>query len=79
MDWKEIKEKSEILQAQGKTEKEAAEILRDEIGVFAKGCVEHPEKLMEAMHDFSGAMQNNPSMTNFLCFLLFRSRSGWGW
>ena len=60
MDWKEIKEKSKRLQSDGKTEEEAAEILKDEIGVFAKECFEHPEKMTDAISDLGGAIQNNP-------------------
>ena len=79
MDWKEIKEKSERLQSEGKTAEEAAEMLKDEIGVFAKECVEHPEKATDAMPDLGKIMQVNPVLSDLFFFLFFRPRGGWGW
>ena len=78
MDWKELKEKSKRLQSEGKTEEEAAEMLKDEIGAFAKECFEHPEKMVDAIPDLGGAIQNNPVLADLLFFLFFRPRGGWG-
>ena len=79
MDWKEIEEKYQRLQAEGKTDEEATEMLKDEIGAFAKECVEHPEKMTDAIPDLGGAIQNNPIFADLLFFLFFRPRGGWGW
>ncbi len=79
MDWKEIEEKYQRLQADGKTDEEATEMLKDEIGAFAKECVEHPEKMTGVMPDFGGAIQSNPVLADLLFFLFLRPRSGWGW
>ena len=78
MDWKELKEKSRRLQSEGKTEEEAAEMLKDEIGAFAEECLEHPEKMVDAIPDLGGAIQNNPVLANLLLFLFFRPSGGWG-
>lgn len=79
MDWKEIQEKSQKLQAEGKTEQEAADMLKDEIGVFAKECCAHPEKMTDVMPDLCKDIQNSPGFADLLFFLLFRPRGGWGW
>lgn len=79
MDWKELQAKYLKLQSEGKTEEEATEMLKDEIGAFAKECVEHPEKMTDAMPEFGGAIQSNPVFADLLFFLFFRPRGGWGW
>lgn len=79
MDWKELQEKYQRLQSDGKTADEAAEMLKDEIGVFAKECFNQPEKLTDAMPDLVKAVGNNPVLADILYFLLFRPRGGWGW
>lgn len=78
MDWQEIKMKSELLQSEGKTEEEAAEMLKDEIRIFVKECVEHPGKVIEAMPDLSEAFKNTPIPACVLLLLLFQQRGGWG-
>lgn len=78
MDWKELKEKSKRLQSEGKTEEEAAEILKDEIGAFAKECFEHPEKMVDTIPDLGGAIQNNPVLADLLFFFFFRHGDRWG-
>lgn len=79
MDWKEIQAKYQRLQADGKTAEEAAELLKDEMGVFAKECFEQPEKMTDVMPELGGAIQSNPVLADLLFLLLFRPRSGWGW
>lgn len=74
MDWKELKEKSKLLQAEGKSEQEAAELLRDEIRSFARECIEHPEKIADVMPDLGKMVQENP----VLATLLLSSKGGWG-
>ena len=78
MDWKELKEKSKRLQSEGKTEEEAVEILKDEIGAFAEECFEHPEKMVDTIPDLGGAIQNNPVLADLLFFFFFRHGGGWG-
>lgn len=78
MDWKELQEKYNQLQAEGKTADEAAEMLKDEIGVFAKECFARPEKMADAVSDLNKSAQNNPAAANLLFFFLFRPRDGWG-
>jgi len=79
MEWKELQGKYQRLQSEGKTEKEAAEMLKDEIGVFAKECFEQPEKMTDVMPELGGAIQNNPNFADLLFSLFFRPRGGWGW
>lgn len=72
MDWKEIQEKYEHLRSEGKTEEEAIEILKDEVGVFAKDCAEPPEKVTGMMPDFGS------SIFATLLSAIFFGRGGWG-
>lgn len=78
MDWKELQEKYTRLQAQGESAQNAAEMLKDDICVFAKECVEHPEKATDAMPEFGKIMQDNPVLSDLFFFLFFRPRGGWG-
>ena len=78
MDWKEIEEKYQRLQAEGKTDEEATEMLKDEIDAFAKECVEHPEKMTGVMPGFGDAIKSNPVLADLLFFLFFRPSGGWG-
>lgn len=79
MDWKELQQKYQQLQSDGKTAEEAADMLKDEIGVFAKECVNQPEKMTDVMPELGGAIQNNPIFADLLFLLFFRPRGGWGW
>lgn len=78
MDWKELQAKYLQLQSEGKTEEEATEMLKDEIGIFAKECVKHPEKMTDAMPDLGGVIQNNPVLANLFLTFFFRTRGGFG-
>lgn len=77
MDWKDLQEKYRQLQAEGKTAEDAAEMLKDEIGVFAKECAKHPEKMVDAMPDIGSTITNSPLLAFFLFVLLLRPRGGW--
>jgi len=79
MDWKELHGKYQYLQSDGKTAEEAAEMLNDEIGVFAKECIEHPEKMTDVMPELGCAIQNNSFLADLLFSLFFHPRGGWGW
>lgn len=79
MGWKEIQAKYKHLQADGMSEQEAAEKMKNEIDAFAKECVEHPEKAVDAIPEISQVGQTNPVLFDLLFFLFFRPRGGWGW
>ena len=78
MYWKELQEKYRQLQAEGKTDEEATEMLRGEIHAFAKECVEQPGKVVDVMPKLSKAALDDPILSSLLSVLLVSSRNGWG-